>query len=366
MRSPATPHRAAPRLIATILAAMALLAMAPREAAACKFEIKPWHEIILGWRKACGEALCGRVVALSGGTGRAAGSCADEMPLLDLGRRLKEAAAHGGLTLLGEVHDNADQHRLRALLIDEMGGGGSVVRPAAVFEHIRADQQRALAEFADFNAGAGRLGRAEDLFRLLDWDKSGWPDRKQFAPLFDAVINAKLPIAAGDPPRDQIKKVAKQGEAALPAEERKRLGLDKPLPAASQDGLLDELEKSHCGLMPKTAFGNLAYAQRYRDASLADAALKAAERHGSAILLAGNGHVRGDRGVPWYIHARAPEKKIVTVLLIEVEEGKTKPEEYDLKGDDGQPIADFVVFTPRTERPDPCEDMRKRFGSHAK
>lgn len=360
MCSHATAQRAAARLLATILAATALLATAPREAAACKFEIKPWHELILGWRQTCGEALCGRVVELTGGSGSTAGSCADELPLLHLGRRLAEAAGHGGLALLGEVHDNADHHRLRALLLDEMGRSASGVRPAAVFEHIRADQQSALDEFA------AKPGGAADLFSALDWGMSGWSEQTVFAPLVEGVIRGRLPIYAGDPPRAMIKKVAKEGEAALPGAERLRLRLDKPLPATSQDALLDDLEKSHCGLMPKTAFGKLAYAQRYRDASLADALLRAGKEHTSAILLAGNGHVRADRGVPWYIHARAPEKKVVAVLLLEVEEGKTKPEAYDLKGDDGQPIADFVIFTPRTERPDPCEDMKKRFGSHAK
>ena len=270
---------------------------------------------------------------------------------------------------MGEVHDNAAQHRLRANMLPAMllllfandSRIQSAGRPAAVFEHIRADQKPALDKFATFNAEARRLGTAEDLFRFLAWDKSGWPDKKLFQPLYEAEIKAKLPLYAGAPPRDMIKKVAKEGAAALPEEERKRLGLDTPLPAVSQEGLLDDLEKSHCGLMPKKAFGNLAYAQRYRDAALADAVLKATEKDGSAILFAGNGHVRADRGAPWYIRERDPKKTIVTVMLLEVEDGKAKPEDYDLKGDDGKPIADFVVFTPRAERPDPCEDMRKMF-----
>lgn len=231
--------------------------------------------------------------------------------------------------------------------------------PAAVFEHIRTGQQSTLDSVLKSNPAVPVT--ANDVFAALSWDKSGWPDKKLFQPLFEAVIEARLPIYAGDPPRDIIKKVAKEGEEALPEDERKRLGLDTPLPAASQESLLDDLEKSHCGLMPKKVFGKLAYAQRYRDAALADAVLAAAKGNGSAILFAGNGHVRADRGVPWYIRHRDPAKKVVTVMLIEVEDGKAKPEDYDLKGDDGKPIADFVVFTPRAERPDPCEEMRRMF-----
>ena len=130
-----------------------------------------------------------------------------------------------------------------------------------------------------------------------------------------------------------------------------------------QDALLTELEESHCGMMPKTAFGNMAFAQRYRDAHLADAVLKAAEKQGSAILLAGNGHVRTDRGVPAYLRQRAPDRKVVSVMLIEVEDGKTDPQAYVPRDPDGKPVADYIVLTPRQQRPDPCEAMRARMKS---
>ena len=50
----------------------------------------------------------------------------------------------------------------------------------------------------------------------------------------------------------------------------------------------------------------MAAAQRYRDAHMADCPHRGSARHGSAILIAGNGHVRADRGVPWHIRQRAP------------------------------------------------------------
>ena len=180
--------------------------------------------------------------------------------------------------------------------------------------------------------------------------------------LFQEVTNLKLPIYAGDVPRDAIMKVAKEGEAALPADERARLKLDLPLGTKLDDASLDEIEDAHCHTMPKEALGGMAYAQRYRDATLADNVLKAADKHGSAILIAGNGHVRTDRGVPWYIHQRAPDKKVVSVMLIEVEDGKNDPEAYVPRDPDGKPAADYIIFTPRAERGDPCEKMRARQG----
>ena len=180
--------------------------------------------------------------------------------------------------------------------------------------------------------------------------------------MFAAAITAKLPILPGDPPREKVRAVAKGGTAALSADERQRLHLDQPLAAPLQDALLSELEASHCGLMPKTAFGNMAMAQRYRDAHLAEALAKAADTHGSAVLFAGNGHVRNDRGVPHYLRQMAPERRTVSVMLLEVEDGKTDPEAYVPRDALGKAAVDYIIFTPRAERNDPCREMRERFG----
>ena len=266
--------------------------------------------------------------------------------------------------LLGEVHDNGHHHTLRRNIIETIKSSHDLgtFSKGLVFEHIRADQQPALDTFAEFNAKARRLGNSGDLFRFLDWDKSGWPDKKIFEPLFSAAINARLPILPGDPPRERVRAIAKGGAAALTDEERQRFKLDQPLEPKLQDALLDDLEASHCGLMPKTAFGGMAVAQRYRDAHLADALAEAAGKHGAAILLAGNGHVRKDRGVPYYLQQMAPNRKVVSVMLLEVEDGKNDPQAYIPRDPDGKPAVDYILFTPRAERKDPCAEMRERFG----
>jgi hypothetical protein len=149
----------------------------------------------------------------------------------------------------------------------------------------------------------------------------------------------------------------------MAAEESARLGLDSELPAPLVEALSRELVDSHCGALPPQAIGGMAVAQRYRDAHQADAALAAAARHGSAILLAGNGHVRTDRGVPWHIRRRAPETPIVSLMILEVEDGNTAPLAYVPRAPDGRPVADLVIFTPRAARGDPCQVLRKGAGS---
>ena len=180
-------------------------------------------------------------------------------------------------------------------------------------------------------------------------------------PIFEVAVAQALPMLPGHPARAEVRDVARRGLEALSADTVSRLGLDVPLPDPLQNALLDELEASHCGLMPRTAFGNMALAQRYRDAHMAAALADAVKKYGSAILFAGNGHVRADRGVPWDLARIAPERKVLSVLLIEVRDGRTDATTYVDRDPQGKPAADFVVLTPRAERPDPCEAMRARF-----
>jgi hypothetical protein len=184
-----------------------------------------------------------------------------------------------------------------------------------------------------------------------------------FRPLFAALLDGGFAIRAGDPARAAVRKVAKEGAGTFDAAERGRLGLDRALPPSLEAALLDELVASHCGLMPKAAFGNMAVAQRYRDAHLAAALVAAASASASdsAVLLAGNGHVRSDRGVPFHLAKMAPGRSVVAIMLVEVEAGQSDVGHHVPRASDGRPAADFIVLTPRVQRADPCEEMRQRF-----
>ena len=63
-----------------------------------------------------------------------------------------------------------------------------------------------------------------------------------------------------------------------------------------------------------------------------------------------------------YTTSRLSGRPLVSVGHVEVVQGKTRPEDYP------EALAQFslVIFTPRTERKDPCVEMRKRFSRHKK
>ncbi len=308
-----------------------------------------------------GHPLLGQVLKGTMPIAIEAGPCT-RTPLQQLMAEIWRTIRAGGVVLLGEVHDNPQHHLVRADLLWprlERIAPTEGLRPAAVFEHIRADQQERVAHFYEQASRNRRLRTASDLLLALGWRESGWPAAEIFHPLYNAALRARLPILAGDPPRERIKRLARGDRSLLQEDDLDLLKVSETLPQLLVDALTDELVSSHCGAMPASAFGGMNLAQRYRDAHLAGALLKAADKHGAAFLLAGNGHVRTDRGVPWYVRQMAPGRKVLSVMLIEVEEGKTDPVAYVPRAGAGKPTADYILFTPRHIRSDPCEKMRQ-------
>jgi uncharacterized iron-regulated protein len=354
-------------LLSSILLALALnpaVVGAARAQSACPAAAQAASPIDAWVRVKDGHSLVGTILRGTEPLMTAADAC-NPSPLAQLQRTLTAHLAGGGLLLLGEVHDNGAQHALRGHLLDAIAAGlahDSRPAPAVVFEHIRTDQAAALAPTpATAPTSVDARERARDLLARLDWGKSGWPAADLFLPIFEAAIAHALPILPGHPTRVEVRDVARRGLQALPADAVARLGLDVPLPPPLESALLDELEASHCGLMPRSAFTNMALAQRYRDAHLAASLVAAASGSGSAILFAGNGHVRNDRGVPWDLARMVPERKTLAVAFMEVEDGNVDAAGYVPRDPSGAPAADYVVLTPRADRPDPCDAMRARF-----
>lgn len=300
--------------------------------------------------------LVGRIYA----TGSAGGS-AGLVPVQDLARSMALAR----FTLLGEVHDNPDHHQWQAWSIRSVSKlrGARIVEGEAqldliAMEMIRADQQPAIDKFYGRNVPVPRPKQPEALGRLLDWDKSGWPDFAMYSPIIAQALYEQIVIVPASASLELGQKVSKDWDNALSEIELARLKLDKEFPPDLQNALVEEIRDSHCGLMPERAFHPMSRVQRFRDATMADALLSAGPYKGG-ILIAGNGHVRRDRGVPYYLMARGvPSVSVISVAHVEVRTGEDDPATYVPAAPDGTPAVDFVVFTPRADRPDPCEKMR--------
>lgn len=279
---------------------------------------------------------------------------------LDPGGWVWSRIVEADIVLLGEVHDNPGHHRRRADLIRQIIAARDAlpsrrVAGSLVMEQLRAEQRAGLDAFY-----SGSTRTSAELFRLVQWEKSGWPPQTLFAPIVETALKLGLPIRAGEPPRDLVRTVARKGLDALPANERARLGLDADLEPPLTAALTAELAGSHCGLLPASAFAGMAAAQRFRDAHLAEILIGEVKAQGAAVLIAGNGHVRSDRGVPWHIARRQPRLRTVIVMLIEVAEGAEDATDLVPRDPSGRMAADLVLFTARASRPDPCAAMRER------
>ena len=270
---------------------------------------------------------------------------------------LTEAVRKARFVLLGEIHDNPDAHRLQAWLI---GVAAEQRKPAVVLEMIPRDSAKKLQDYlASPDANPAGLGAA------LDWKKWGWPDWKIYQPIAEAAFGLSLPLVAGDIDKPTLRKAARKGLGILDAEERKKLLLTEDLSKELADSMADELFLSHCELIPKEGLRPMGVVQRLRDAVLADNLLSAAGKDG-AVLIAGNGHIRNDRAVPWYLTRRAPKAETLVVMMLEVTADAAKPEDIVPLAPDGSPTADYVWFTPQAEREDQCEALRKHFSKKKK
>lgn len=267
--------------------------------------------------------------------------------------RLKTA----DIIILGEIHDARAHHDWQARIIKAVAEARKVP-PAIVFEAFNRLQQGTLDTFTSAKPAnvPGSAGDVAAFKSALKWADSGWP-KDDYDPLFEVVLALRAPLVAADPPRESIRRVAKFGEAQMAENEVISLGLDQPLGDALDAASIDEIDASHCGMMPREAYTGMAYAQRYRDALLADATLAAHGKHGQAVLITGATHARTDRGVPWYLARRAPKLRVVSVTFVEAPAG-TDPQSIVPRTPDSAPATDIVIATEPVTRPDPCDDMR--------
>ena len=257
--------------------------------------------------------------------------------------------------LLGEKHDNADHHRIQAWLVGSMIAAGR--RPALAFEMFASDQQAALDGHL-----AARPKDAAGIGAAVNWAKSGWPDWELYQPIAQAALDGGAAILAANLPRPLRRALARTGVSALGAERVAALGLDRPLPEELAAPLREAIAVSHCRQLPESMIGPMATVMTARDAQMAEALRRGAELagHDGAILIAGIGHTRNDRAVPFHLRRAEGTASIVSLGLVEVENGAREPAAYAAHFGTASLPFDFVWFTPIADPDDPCEKFAEQ------
>ena len=241
------------------------------------------------------------------------------------------AASSPQVLLLGEVHDNAIGHAERAAMLRERIDAGW--RPAIAMEQFDTDQQAALdaamRDCADADCVVAKVAPAKSSWT---WD--------YYKPVIALALQYKLPLRAANLSRAEASKVVKDGfAAALPTALIARYQLDT-LPGDVLTTQEAEVRDSHCGMLPEAMVAPMAKAQVARDVVMAETLRTHASR--GAVLIAGNGHVRGDIAVPFWLRGDGLAPHAVGFL---------------------EPASDASAFDaveriPAIERPDPCAGFK--------
>lgn len=235
---------------------------------------------------------------------------------------------------MGEVHDNAQGHRLRYELLRQRVEAGW--RPAIVMEQFDRENQDLLDK-----AQKGCLD-AQCVIRVTGGPRWDW---QLYYPLIQLALTYHLPLVAGNLSRADASRVVRDGvKATFDPQSIKDYGLEQPLPAPLRAAQQKEIEVGHCNMLPEMMVGGMVDAQVSRDIWMAK--IIRDQRPRDVVLIAGNGHVRKDIGVARWLNQLAP---ILTVRA----EGFVEKGQHEGRYDQV-----YLLDTP--ERPDPCAKFKKK------
>ncbi|MGC4366963.1 ChaN family lipoprotein [Hydrogenophaga sp. R2] len=225
--------------------------------------------------------------------------------------------------LLGEQHDAPEHQALQKAAVEHLARQG---RLAAVVMEM-ADQGRQ-------TDGLPRDATEARVREALGWtDDTGWP-WPTYGPVVMAAVRAGVPVAGGNLPRSSMRAAMQDSS------------LDGVLDTAGLEQQKTGIREGHCGLLPESQIAPMTRIQLARDKAMA-ATLQQRARPGMTVLLiAGNGHVRQDIGVPRHLPAGFDHRVLVAQA-----------------GQAGAGLpADAVWPTPALPPQDHCAELRQRFG----
>lgn len=261
-------------------------------------------------------------------------------------QKLVEKSRQRKFILLGETHDNRLHHQYQAWLIDNLYKSGFSALVA--FEMIDSAQGK-LIENKQYKTST-------DLISDLNRVKTTWQYETRYKPVFNSLLAAGYAVYPASLDRAAIMTIARKGHESIPAEIQSYLDKNK-LTEAQKQSLREEIKASHCGMDNPQMTRTMMLIQRVKDAEMANSLMRDANEE-KRVLVAGSGHTRLDRGVPIYITSSRKSDDILSIAWVEVAKELTTVEQYAERWGDKELPFDYVWFTARVDRPDPCIEFR--------
>ena len=247
-------------------------------------------------------------------------------------RSAPATASNPQVLLLGEVHDNKEGHKLRFEDLRRRVEAGW--RPGIAMVQLDREYQGLLDD--------AQKGCLDAYCVIKVMDKKGW-DWQLYYPVIDLALSNKLPLVAVNLSRAGASKVARDGLAAsFDAATVAAYKLKDPLPADLRRGQEKAIQEGHCNMAPDIMLPGMVNAQVARDIWMAKLIREQQPR--DVVLIAGNGHVRKDIGVPRWLNAIEPRLNVRTIGFIEP--------------DGTQGSYDEIRKVPAQKRTDPCSKFK--------
>lgn len=235
--------------------------------------------------------------------------------------------------LLGEVHDNPKGHQARYEELRRRVEAGW--RPAIAMEQFDRQDQDLL------NAAQEGCMDAGCVIRVMD--RKGW-DWQQYYNIIQLALDHKLPIVAVNLSRADASKVVRDGIASsFDAKTVAEYRLNEPVSADWRKAQEHEIRTGHCDMLPAMMLPGMVDAQMARDIWMAK--LIRDQQPRDVVLIAGNGHVRKDIGVPRWLAAVGGKLTVETIGYVE--------------GGSAKAQFDDTRTIPAQKRPDPCAKFKK-------
>lgn len=232
------------------------------------------------------------------------------------------------LLLLGEQHDAPEHQALQRATVQALSQRGQLA--ALVLEMAEQGQQ---------TTGLPRSASETEVRQALQWGDEahgGWP-WAVYGPVVMAAVQAGVPVLGGNLPRAQMR--AAMADATL----------DPRLPPEALAQQQTQIREGHCGLLPEGQIAPMTRIQIARDRSLAEVAVAALQTHKTVLLVAGNGHVRRDLGVPLHL----PAGLDFHVVVMQAGATPASPPRHP---------ADTVWITPTSPPTDHCAALKQQIG----
>ena len=188
--------------------------------------------------------------------------------------------------LIGEQHDAAEHQQIEQQVVAHLAGRGLLAALAI--------------EMADAGASTATLkptATEQQVQNALKWNNKGWPWAAYGAAVMTAV-RAGVPVLGANLPTAQMR--SSMGDAKL----------DTQLPGPALKAQQQLIRIGHCNLLPESQITPMTRIQIAKDQAMTQTIEDLALPGKVVVLLAGNGHVNRQLGVPQHLPATLHAKAV--------------------------------------------------------